>query len=885
MTKNRVILLGFILAAFFLRVWRLPQTPPGLWYDEGYYGMDALWMAETNHYPPFVVGNNGRESLWPYLLVWSTSVLGNTTFALRWLGAVVGVLTVPIMYCFALVLSIPFAGQKASRPWRYWLALAAMGWLTVSWWHLHISRSGFRLVLLPPLLMLCLYFWILGVSRHEKKSSSEPGSRLAKVIYSSTFNFALAGLFLGLSQYTYLSARFAPLIFGGLVILWTWQIYQAARLRGQNRHHPPAVVSSHAVRHLWWGLFVTAVAAGLTFAPLGLFFFNNPDTFSSRTSDVIFSPDSFTEVLAHLLQSVSLFLGAGHELYRHHLPGRAMLGWLEIPFFWLGLLSLLRPVYLRRAEIQLVLLGFLVMWLPALLASPPVHALRPIGLMPFYYFIVTIGLYHVSVFLSQIWPARPNRSLSRRPSYTFALAFAVFISLSGLINGVDYFRRWANDPEVYKEYNGPLVDLTHSLLDLSQSSDILIPFHLYVHPTTRYLLWRHFSEEKGQQPTQTERPVELLLIPDTFQLLYVGNIPTSPAWVLLTMDAGGRGTAYVSRPPRADEQPQINELLTTRQPAAKPFEDRLGRTVAQFISLTQPENQPLKLLFDATPLRIVQLNWADLAQLDGYEVTPEIVRPNQPIGLNLYWHSLTDLTFDYRLFLQIVDSAGQPINQWEGEAFREDMYRWRSDGILPTQHTLWVGPETLPGPYLIRLGFFDQKTGERLPIREVGNARTEAEAPPLDQVHLGLFYVSTDGTDPRIPAAPLSANFAETIDLVGVTLEPSQISNPKSQIAVTFHWQARHATDKPYTVFLQLLNDKGEVVSGWDSQPFNGLYPTNLWSPGEIIADTFHLPLPETGLPPGAYRLIAGFYDFETGQRLPVVSGGDFAELVKFEVN
>jgi hypothetical protein len=211
---------------------------------------------------------------------------------------------------------------------------------------------------------------------------------------------------------------------------------------------------------------------------------------------------------------------------------------------------------------------------------------------------------------------------------------------------------------------------------------------------------------------------------------------------------------------------------------------------------------------------------------------------------------------------------------------------------LPTQHSLWIGPDTPPGPYLFRLGFFDRRSGERLPLR-IGtwaNGRwtdddTNGETPAVDQIHLGLFYVSAADADPRLPQTPLLANFAEAIDLTGVTLPQSEIQNPQSKIEVTFHWQARQPTTKPYTVFLQLLNEQGEVVAGWDSQPLNGLYPTHLWSPGETVVDTFQLPLPEAGLAPGGYRLISGFYDFNTGQRLPVVGGGDFAELTRFQVD
>src|SRR5690606_13021717 len=93
--------------------------------------------------------------------------------------------------------------------------------------------------------------------------------------------------------------------------------------------------------------------------------------------------------------------------------------------------------------------------------------------------------------------------------------------------------------------------------------------------------------------------------------------------------------------------------------------------------------------------------------------------------------------------------------------------------------------------------------------------------------------------------------------------------------------------DRPYTVFLQLLDEQGLVVAGRDNQPYTGLYPTSLWSPGEIIVDTFLLPLPEAGLSPGSYRLITGFYEVNTGQRLPVTlpaEGRDWVELAAFTV-
>jgi hypothetical protein len=854
MTRRRAILLAIILTAFWLRFWRLPGLPPGLWYDEAYHGMDAVWMAHTGQYPLFFVGNNGREAMWPYLVLVSTWLLGNITFAMRWVAALVGVLTIPVLYRFAFDLLRPYSPDLAQR---HRLALIATGWLAVSWWHLHLSRAGFRPILLPPLLMLSLHFWLAGI-KNQTTSTNHHASRLPLAL-----NFSLAGLFLGLSQYTYLPARLAPLIFAGLIILGSLQA---------GRSH---------LRRIWTGVLITGFTALLIFVPLGLFFFRNPDTFVSRTGDVIFSPDQPLEIVRHLGQAMSLFLGASHELFRHHLPGRAMLGWLEIPFFWMGLVWLLRPARLRWPETQLLLLGMGVMWLPALLASPPVHALRPVGLLPFYYLIVTLGLAAAAKWLVLVTGRRPRIHTAKKQTSSnnqlplFILLVVTIITLNGLINTYDYFQRWANQPDVYQEYNGPLVDLTKSIIDLTRTSDVIMPLHVYVHPTTRFLLWSAFPEKEGPPPA-SERPLEMLLVPSAFQLLYVGNIPESSALVLLTRDLAGGGAAYVSRPPRVAEQLEPNDLLTPAQARVKPFQDKLGRTLAYFSTLPPFQNPKpnIQNLFDPAPLRTIELNWADLAQLTGYEVTPQLVRPGQPVTLNLYWHSLTDKTFDSRLFLQLIDGAGNPINQWEGEAFREDMYRWRPDGILPTQHTLWLGPDTVPGPYLVRLGFFDPATGQRLPLR------TAPDASPVDQVHLGLFYVSPDGSDPRQPAIPLSATFAGAIELIGLTpSDQAGLQHPTSTIEVALHWQAIEPTDLSYTVFLQLLDEQGELISGWDRQPFDGRYPTDCWSPGEIIVDTFQLPLPEAGLAPGMYRLITGFYDGETGRRLIQADGSDFAEL------
>ena len=57
-----------------------------------------------------------------------------------------------------------------------------------------------------------------------------------------------------------------------------------------------------------------------------------------------------------------------------------------------------------------------------------------------------------------------------------------------------------------------------------------------------------------------------------------------------------------------------------------------------------------------------------------------------------------------------------------------------------------------------------------------------------------------------------------------------------------------------------------------DGLPLEGRYPMHLWQPGISYPDSRTLDLPDD-LAPGRYRLEAGFYDLDTGDRLAVTEG------------
>jgi hypothetical protein len=72
-----------------------------------------------------------------------------------------------------------------------------------------------------------------------------------------------------------------------------------------------------------------------------------------------------------------------------------------------------------------------------------------------------------------------------------------------------------------------------------------------------------------------------------------------------------------------------------------------------------------------------------------------------------------------------------------------------------------------------------------------------------------------------------------------------------------------------YTVFTHLLAPDGSMTGQLDRQPVEGRYPTTLWAEGEVVTDTYAIPVREDARP-GEHVLEIGLYIPETGLRLAV---------------
>jgi 4-amino-4-deoxy-L-arabinose transferase-like glycosyltransferase len=281
-------LLGIILLAAFLRLYRIDTIPPGDRYDPAYYGVDALQILQGER-PVFLPTNFGREPLFSYLVAVYIALFGATFNAMYITSALVGIATVPAIYLLAEEL---FAEEEGAMH-QFGGLLAALA-VALSYWHLNWSRFGVRAILVPLLAALAFFFLWRGL---------RTGAR---------WHLAAAGFFLGLGAYTYQVARLYPI----LVLLAFLYV----------------VVARHKLtRRDLMNLAIVGLVALIVFAPLGYYFVTHPGSFAQRVTQtaIVDSSQGFTKNLQALWDSavatVSSFSFRGDLEPTTNLPGRPTL--------------------------------------------------------------------------------------------------------------------------------------------------------------------------------------------------------------------------------------------------------------------------------------------------------------------------------------------------------------------------------------------------------------------------------------------------------------------------------------------------------------------------------------------------------------------------------
>lgn len=241
--------------------------------------------------------------------------------------------------------------------------------------------------------------------------------------------------------------------------------------------------------------------------------------------------------------------------------------------------------------------------------------------------------------------------------------------------------------------------------------------------------------------------------------------------------------------------------------------------------------------------------------------------PGQELHVRLHWQAAAPITQQYNTSLRLVDSDGSVLAQSDGPP---------AAGLIPTtllfdvprpDHKTLMLPATVPaGRYRLELVAYDLAT----------------LTPVSEPIAIDWFTIGEIARPvPDSPAPPM-ATWANGLRLVSMTALPDPLITGDT-LNLTVAWATEQALLSDYVVFVHLVDASGQPIAQQDRAPEGGFYPTSAWAIGEQVIDEYTLALaPDT--PPGLYRLLVGWYDPATGERLRTPADGDALLLATIEV-
>ena len=662
--KNHLWLMAVILlVATALRLVALGQVPPGLYRDEAYNGLDALKVLDGD-LSMYFRANNGREPMFVYMIALSVGFLGRSPFAVRLAAFAPGLLTVAAAYALG----------KTVFSRRVGLSSAAV--LSITLWHVHLSRVGFRAVLLPLFIALALWQGALGW-RTGRRS-----------------HWLAAGALYGLSFYTYIAALFTPL---ALVLFGLFLLFSRRELWTRQRLAPL----------VWSGL-----AMLVALAPLALFTVLHPDLVLSRTGQVgVWNPDihggDFWGTLArHTTRTLGMFFVRGDRIWRHNVPWRPVFDPLMGGLFLMGLIRALRR-FRRDARMAFLIIWTGTMLLPTILAEDAPHFLRSVGVLPLAALFPALGIDWLLRILN------PRRRILQPAVYLFPIAI-LFVGL--VSSATAYFGDYAQaETTAYWFEDGAEALAGEINRSLGRGWD------------GERMLYRTSNE--GSHPPGRQVYIEPALWNTWMALPFL--IADSSAVQLLPLD---REWPIVSNGPAAIfVWPYGNWRRVWSMPSV-PAEIRV---VAGALSQGDLDPEPFTTyrVFYVTPVETVP---PPLARFQGGVelVAAQVRSTDQGVHVELCWHATARLSDDYTVFVHYMRDE-QRIAQDDAQPAggHYPTSQWRAGDLVHDEHLIpLIEPPDSSRDQII-LGLYRPEDSQHLDrLDQTGNPAGTVFALPVNAI-------------------------------------------------------------------------------------------------------------------------------------------------------
>jgi hypothetical protein len=287
--------------------------------------------------------------------------------------------------------------------------------------------------------------------------------------------------------------------------------------------------------------------------------------------------------------------------------------------------------------------------------------------------------------------------------------------------------------------------------------------------------------------------------------------------------------------------------------------DPLASTTAGTIALQPTLDLEAAGLWDVQRRPIA--NMGGRLKLLGYSLIGERFRPGDHVPLTLLWQGLSRLDEGYTMLLWLDDGGALPESEVElALSSRYPPASWQQGEVVRDWQSFLIPAHTEDGRYHIRM----QVRAGNQPL-----ARLLWRLPAGNVIDLGEIQIVGRERSFGVPSPQetLGAQLADSVRLLGYDLEPAD-AHAGDTLHLSLYWQSSAPMDTSYTVFVHLQDRRGHIQAQSDSIPGAGALPTTGWAEGEVITDSYQIPL-AADLLPDVYSLAAGMYDSATGARLP----------------
>lgn len=321
-------LLAILLIALVLRFDRLDTIPGEMGEDlpHNYENARAILNGEFSIFFP---SHPGREGLMFYLQALYGRVFGLSYYGLKATSAIIGILTVALMYVVVRGLFNAEAGLYAAL------------FLAISRWHVTASRMGLRLILMPLFVLMAL--GLLGRALRSRRR----------------LDFALLGLVAGLGLHTYNAWMVMPFAVVGSIVAYEILVRREAWTLGR-------------ARSILYNIAIMVFTATLVFIPLARYAHDYPEVYGQRVASRLAGseaplPENVPMVfLDNLKRSALMFNVEGDHVARYNVPFMPQLGVVSGALFLAGVAWALARW--RRGINLVILLLLLATILPPALA-------------------------------------------------------------------------------------------------------------------------------------------------------------------------------------------------------------------------------------------------------------------------------------------------------------------------------------------------------------------------------------------------------------------------------------------------------------------------------------------------------------------------------------